>query len=384
MSRTEVLTPAGPHLLSTVVISHASRGGLVRRLQGCEPALRTRVLIDDSGEPSSGTALTNVLLAWQSVAPGATHHLVLQDDVTLCRGFLPALAKAIDCDPNRAFSLFAEWGSKTAQVIRMGALSGCGWAVVADPWLPAPAVLMPAEQAAEFAEFLRQRTSHGERRDAFLLLHYLNSIGQPALVSIPNLVQHDDPLQTSLLPNGKVRGPRRTACFLPEIGIGQSWSPDIRRLPTALAYHSPHDLVASMLSNPQENYSWQAEPAFSWLGRLSLDLRAIEDTFQASLRRCYPSEIDLPLGYDSLKESWIGAFCTAITVSGEPVDAPVSSPVRAAALATMAAGPYRRVLSVAHLDRLQAQLSPLLEDATNAGTCFAAKGKLGLITGGWQ
>ncbi|MGI8665112.1 MAG: hypothetical protein ACR2N4_03650 [Jatrophihabitans sp.] len=359
-----LLTQVGDYRLSTAVISHASRAQLVSRLRGHEPGLRCQVLIDGSGQPSPGSALGNVLQAWRSVASGATHHLVLQDDVTLCQGFLAGLAAAIDCAPSRGFSLFSEWGSKTAQVIRIGALTGAGWAEVADPWLPAPAVLMPARQAGEFAEFLEQRIDAGERRDAFLLLAHLQSIGQPALVSVPNLVQHDDPPQPSLLPNGKVRGPRRTACYLGDLSAAPEWSSRIQRLPGTLIYHSPHDLVASALSQPDPGYQWQAEPVFSWLGRRGFGLDRIAEEFAAARQRTGAPSHAGPLGHDTLIESWLGAFGTGASIADERLPlGPRSAPVRAAALATMAAGPYRRVLADQQLSWLSENLPPLLEDA---------------------
>ncbi|WP_433616651.1 hypothetical protein ACQP2P_15395 [Dactylosporangium sp. CA-139114] len=326
---------------------------------------------DADAMPSPDAALRTALRAWQSVADGATHHLVLQDDVVLSPAFDDKLARAVATDPSRTFSLFSEWGSKTAQTIRMASFSGCGWAPVADPWLPAPAVLMPAARAAEFGTFLAASMARGERRDAFLLLHFLQSLGEPALVCVPNLVQHDDPLQPSLLPNGKVRGPRRTACFSSDPAPMTRWAERVLQLPDHLPYHSPHDLVASVCFDRDPSYAWRTEPVFAWLAHRGWSLERLDTAFRLLARQHRLVVDELPIGHDSLKESVLGAFATGwilADLGGPHSTAPdVRSASAVASLQTMAAGPFRRVLSDRHLRSLSERMLPLLADAIAAG-----------------
>ncbi|GAB1690765.1 hypothetical protein [Krasilnikovia sp. M28-CT-15] len=361
----------GGYRLSAVIMSHPTRARLVERLQRSCPTLDFQVVMDDSAQPSPDGALATALRAWSSVVDDATHHLVLQDDVIPCLDFAVRLSRAIGSDPDRVFSLFSEWGSKTAQMIRIAALGGYGWATVADAFLPAPAVLMPAESAVEFARFLALRLAEGEKRDAFLLLHYLRDHGRQPQVCVPNLVQHDDPLQASLLPNGKVRGPRRTACYPGSAALPDPWPPQIRQLPQYLPYHSPHDLVANVCFSPDADQGWQTVPAFAWLAERGWSLTDLDELFRESIRIAGLQLDDEPLGYDSLKESVISAFVTGwVLDEGQDLrafDPDHLSAIQLSALGTMAAGPFRRVLSVRQLNHLETAMRPLLTNAILRG-----------------
>lgn len=362
-------TALGPFRVSTAVVSHPRRAGDVARLRGHEPRLRMSVHTGSSPEPSADNALSNVLAAWRAVADSATHHMVLQDDVTPCPGFLAHLETAIDGDPDRAFSMFCEWGSKTAQLVRIAALTGAGWAAMADPWVPAPAVVMPAEQARGFAAYLEEHIHRGEKRDAFLLLTYLSELGRQAVVSVPNLVEHDVPFAPSLLPNGKVRGPRRTACLAAARPPRTPWPSEVSVLPADLPYHSPHDLAASVLSDWDGYYGWRTTPAFEWLAGHGWSLAGLGVEADAALARLGPAADCAPLGADSLRESWIGAFALGHVIGPGRLrmgSLPEADHLARTALRSMA-GTYRRVLAPRLLDEWAALAPPLLADAILAG-----------------
>jgi len=363
----------GSYQLSVVIMSHPSRVHMAERLVDACAKLDVQVIMDRSAQVSPDGALATALRAWQSVADGATHHLVLQDDVIPSPDFAGRLSRAIDADPDRVFALFSEWGSKTAQTVRLAALGGYGWASVADAFLPAPAVLMPATTAKDFAGYLADRVAKGEKRDAFLLFHYLRAQGRQPQVCVPNLVQHDVPLHISLLPNGKVRGPRRTACYPGSAALPDRWPREIYQLPEHLPYHSPHDLVAGVCSTPDAENTWKIVPAFVWLAERSWSLTDIDELFRELVRRRGIQLEDEPLGFDSLKECVVAAFVTgwvlAESSQGDwrPFDPDGLPEIQRIALATMAAGPFRRVLSVRQLDHLESTLPPLLADAIIRG-----------------
>lgn len=367
---TGVLTPVGDFRVSTAVVTHRRRDALVSRLRRGAPDLRMTAHRGGSWETSPDDALSNVLSAWRDVPPGATHHLVLQDDVTLCPGFLDKLERALSGSPGGCFSMFCEWGSKTAQLVRMAALSGAGWATVADPWLPAPAVVMTAELACGFAAFLERRVRDGERRDAFLLLEYLAGVGELALVSVPNLVQHDVPLSTSLLPNGKVRGPRRAACLA---GPGTpAPRPSVVRLPEVLPYHSPHDLAASVLSDWDGHYGWTTTPAFEWNASRGWSPFRTDEAVRAAIADAAVDLDDLPLGFDAIRESWLGAFTLGRVMADNGLEVRMGNANDAGGLAgtalrTLAAGTFRRVLAPRLLDAWSDTAVPLLAGALVAG-----------------
>lgn len=367
----------GPMALSVAVVTHPCRATLVERIRQCEPRLEMTLHSGRSPDPSPDDALANVLSAWHAVHPAATHHLVLQDDVLPCDHFLDHLADATACAPGRAFAMFAEWGSKTAQVIRLAALNGNGWAAIADPWLPAPAVLMPAGMARGFAAYLHESVRGPEKRDAFLMLSYLKSLDMEAVVSVPNLVEHDLPLMDSLLPNGKVRGPRRTACAAAR--SPGPWPSGITRLPRILPYHSPHDLGAAMLSDWDGCYGWTTVPAFAWLAERGWSLGDIDAGFRAAVARNGLDMERAPLGTDAVRESWIAAFTLGWVAGDAPGPASAgggahpsgTDDMASAALRTLAAGPFRRVLAPALLDRWSDLASAMLADAVRCGRAAA-------------
>ncbi len=62
--------------------------------------------------------------AFAAATAEATHHLVVQDDVSLADGFLDALGATVALHPEAALSLFVEWGSRTAYLARWAAFTG--------------------------------------------------------------------------------------------------------------------------------------------------------------------------------------------------------------------------------------------------------------------
>jgi len=365
------LVDVGPYAVSVAVVTHRARSGMLAAFERSWPDVRFTAHSGGAAVPSPDDALTGVLSAWRAVGTGATHHLVLQDDVSLCPGFLDQLATSLSADPGRTFSMFTEWGSKTAQVVRIAALTGAGWAGVGDPWLPAPAVVMPAATARGFAGYLAEQLSLGEKRDAFLLLSYLDTLGQQALISVPNLVEHDVPFRPSLLPNGKVRGPRRTGALAG--ARVPAWPAEIVPLPAELPYHSPHDLVASVLSDWDGDYGWTAVPVFEWLGARGLSEAVLSELFAEGVGLAGVTPDRCPVGYDSVRESWLSAFGVGwiIAETGRTLLGPAADPwqreLADTALRTMAAGPFRRVLAPALLDEWAAQAVPLLRVALEQG-----------------
>jgi hypothetical protein len=111
-------------------MTHPSREADVRRLVELHPELDLRVAVDP--EPGRGHSLGTALLAWSMVKPGATHHLVLQDDIVFCERFVELMFTAVRTHTDAAVSLFAEWGARAGDLVRLALLRGQGYAAVAD------------------------------------------------------------------------------------------------------------------------------------------------------------------------------------------------------------------------------------------------------------
>lgn len=116
-------------------MTHPARYELANHLRELHPELNAVVVTD-----STQSTLASAQAAWRAAAADATHHLVLQDDVSLCGGFLDAVHDAIAMRPGDALALFTEWGSRTAHLGRIAALRGAGWAEVADEYVPTVAL----------------------------------------------------------------------------------------------------------------------------------------------------------------------------------------------------------------------------------------------------
>ena len=193
---------------STAVMAHPRRREEAERLRDAYPELNVTVVFDPdpNGPPAT---LRTARLAWAAVADDATHHLVLQDDVLLCRDFPAAVRQALCRAPEGALALFAAWSMATAQAMRLAALAGASWTPVVDDWTPTQALVLPAQQARDFAEHARELPDN--RPDNRAMATFLAERGLTTYVSIPNLVEHAH--SSSLLANDLLHGVRSSTAF---------------------------------------------------------------------------------------------------------------------------------------------------------------------------
>ncbi|WP_433616695.1 hypothetical protein ACQP2P_15525 [Dactylosporangium sp. CA-139114] len=355
-----------PHeiVASIAVMSHPQRSTYAQRVVGALGGANVAIAGLNAGKPSAENAYDCAIEAWRSVAPGATHHVVLQDDVMPCPDFMQILGEILAADPDRCFCLFSEWASLTGQSTRLAAFLGHRWAPVVDAFVPAPAVLLPAQYAPRFADFLADRFGAGETRDAFLLSQFLTACGVTPYVVTPNLVEHDTPVLPSLLPNGKVRGPRRSACFAGDLAPRDRLTTPGTTLSSVpeLPYHSRDDLVAYVLTATGARGEWTRRPAFAWLAERGWTAERL-----AAAR---PSEATDPrsvLGPDLRYEFWLGALATGLIMRDQAgdsfdVESRLAHPAAALALRTMATGPLRRVLTETALQANAEDLALVLGD----------------------
>jgi hypothetical protein len=112
--------------LSTAIMTHPARRAHAERIRDEYPELNATIAEDPApGEPPS--SLRSARRAWAAVGPGATHHLVLQDDVVLSSWFAEEIRRATAARPGDALSLFSEWGSQSrcaARVARLASARG--------------------------------------------------------------------------------------------------------------------------------------------------------------------------------------------------------------------------------------------------------------------
>ncbi|MEV0151292.1 MULTISPECIES: hypothetical protein [unclassified Nonomuraea] len=160
---------------------------------------------DPGGRPS---AFRTSLLAWSSIPEGATHHVLLHDDMVLSETFFERAAAAARAMPDAALALFAFWNSRNGAAVRLGALAGARWVRGAGEYTPVAALLLPRRVAEGYVAWARGRGDTWP--DDVLMGRYLRQAGVPVYVAVPSLAEHED--LASLVEND-FQGLRRSPCF---------------------------------------------------------------------------------------------------------------------------------------------------------------------------
>ncbi|MEU7488986.1 NAD(P)-dependent oxidoreductase [Streptomyces sp. NPDC042319] len=182
-------SPRRPVTLSGAVMAHPKRLKEARLLAEADPEGRIRVTTDPEPE-GRPTALRTALVSWGCVAPDATHHLVLQDDVLLADGFYEQVERVASRVPDEAVSFYAGWEARNGAVARLAALTGSPWAYTLQEHVPCQALMLPADVARGYVRFQEE---HGEGWPYDVVMQqYLNSLGIPVRFTTPSTVQHDE------------------------------------------------------------------------------------------------------------------------------------------------------------------------------------------------
>lgn len=195
--------------ISGSVMSHPERAGRAHRLAAAAPPGALRVVSDPdpTGPPS---ALRTARAAWSAMAPEATHHLVVHDDMKLSSALFDRALQAVEAMPDVALSLLSFWNSRNGAAVRMAALTGARWVPALDEYVPCPALLLPRKVAAGYVRYTRDLDRIWP--EDMLMYRYLRSAGIRTMITAPNLVEHED---ISSLSGNDFQGLRRSACFLP-------------------------------------------------------------------------------------------------------------------------------------------------------------------------
>ncbi|MFE4975941.1 NAD-dependent epimerase/dehydratase family protein [Kitasatospora sp. NPDC056651] len=179
----------GPVRLSGAVMTHPKRVEAATLIAETDTAGRVRVVTDPEPE-GPPTALRSAALAWDSVAPDATHHLVLQDDVVLAEGFFAYAEQVAAAVPHEAVAFYAGWEGRTGAAVRLAALAGEQWTYAVEEHTPCLALMLPARAARGYTGFAAER-GVGWPYDV-VMQRYLNSLEVPIRVAVPCTVDHSE------------------------------------------------------------------------------------------------------------------------------------------------------------------------------------------------
>lgn len=121
--------------------------------------------------------------AWRSAR--GSHHLVLQDDVELCDGFVQHATDAIKANPDAAISFFMFAGKAHTQARE----AGLSW-VIAEGHITAQALCLPSAWITPWLTWCRDRMRMDFRHDDVRLQLWLYEQGKPIWFTVPCLVEH--------------------------------------------------------------------------------------------------------------------------------------------------------------------------------------------------
>ncbi|MFJ9518893.1 hypothetical protein ACIRPK_11580 [Kitasatospora sp. NPDC101801] len=318
-----------PPRISLAVMHHPARAAALPRLAAACAPLPVTPVADPCplGPPSP---LRTAKLAWAAVPPGATHHVVLQDDVTPVPGFAAQLTAVLTARPRDAVALYVNWNSPyNAYLARRAAVAGSPWAPLAPrEWVPTLGLALPAAAARGLAAYLAEFPDELKDDDE-LIVRYCAEAGLTVLAAVPHLLEHQ--AGPSLAGNGE-HGARHAAVPTDAPLPAGHWSgpvPGGGEPPrTTGGLHYAVELVRSRclirLMRDQEPaghpfaWSWA-----DWAPLLGADPAALIRDFE---RTAGPA--GLPVG--TLREVWAAGWLLgrdAAPPAGRPVD-------RAAALRT--------------------------------------------------
>nr|WP_052478708.1 hypothetical protein [Kibdelosporangium sp. MJ126-NF4]CEL20154.1 hypothetical protein [Kibdelosporangium sp. MJ126-NF4]CTQ97379.1 hypothetical protein [Kibdelosporangium sp. MJ126-NF4] len=215
---------------SIAIMHHPDRAAQAAAVQAACAPLAARIVADPDphGIPSP---LRTAKKAWAAVDPDATHHLVLQDDVTLTDGFAGHIHRAVAAQPAAAITLYVNWHSTpNSYFVRRAVEAGAAWAPLFDAFVPTLGLVLPTHQARALAEYLAG-IPDDIRHDDRVIAEFCRQRGIPVLAAVPHLLEHG---ALRSIAGNELDGERHATVFL------SRWSAQASYWETA-----PHVLAAS-------------------------------------------------------------------------------------------------------------------------------------------
>lgn len=176
--------------ISAAIMHHPRRAERIPSLvRACAP-LTPSVVADPEpdGRPSP---LRTAKRAWAAIDDGATHHLVLQDDVRLVPGFAAQLHEAVAGRPAHGVSLFSLWHTPhNSYLVRRAAVAGVAYAPLSPyEWTPTQAFALPVEHARALADYLAGIPDEVQDDDEMVVI-FCRERGIPVVATVPHLMDH--------------------------------------------------------------------------------------------------------------------------------------------------------------------------------------------------
>jgi hydroxymethylpyrimidine pyrophosphatase-like HAD family hydrolase len=345
-ARRPSVSVTSPVRLSFAITTHERRLAAAIAIRDRHPELEAEVVLDPdpAGSPQ---AMRTARVAWRTAPADASHRIVLQDDVTLCPGFLDAVHDIVAVVPRSAVSLFAEWGSRGASSLRQAALLGYGFAAVTNNYVPTQAMIVPAGVARGFDRYVAEYEPDCTQDD-LAMARYLELSGVDTRLSVPNLVEHSE--TTSLVGNDFM-GRRLATCYA-ESGLrGHRWDDRVFWPEEVPFFCGRTELALCLIIGGRHRAEWHTRTADQLLAERGHGTTACLTTLRTQLATSrHRRQITAHVDSAHLRECWSTAVLLGHALAANmPADADpagwweeaISAPWAARALGTMASGALR-------------------------------------------
>lgn len=128
----------------------------------------------------------NALKAWTRPKSGATHQLVLQDDIVICRNFVKTVERLCELRPNHPLSLFTMRKGSADAIER-----GTQWVQV-EYGVWGQATVLPTSLIPKMLRWNRENVHEDYRMDDSRISLWMEANRIPAFAPAPNIVDHLD------------------------------------------------------------------------------------------------------------------------------------------------------------------------------------------------
>ncbi|MER7701966.1 hypothetical protein ABTX81_03560 [Kitasatospora sp. NPDC097605] len=326
--------------MSSAVMTHP-----VRLVQARELADRLELggLALDPEPDGPPSALRTALVAWAAAEPGASHHLVVQDDVTGPDTLVALVGRAAARFPDEALVFYTNWHARNGAASRLAALAGAAWVrAVPDEFTPSLAVCLPLDTAEDFRRFA---TGSAERHDDELFSVFFRARGRMGLIAVPNVVEH---IGTSSINGHATQGIRLAVCPTDAADAGPllargrvleepGWIPYMR-------YGEGYIRLVGQEHGPdggRGHHRWRDA-----LPETGLTERAVHEAVAESMPADLAAEVAARFGRDFAEELWIHCLLlgrqaaeAARRLGDDPGDVPPAVLARLRDSAVSTAGP---------------------------------------------
>ncbi|HSS22491.1 MAG TPA: hypothetical protein VLL54_20640 [Pyrinomonadaceae bacterium] len=151
---------------------------MLQKLRNEEPALPIHV-VEDKERHGSWPTYRRTLMT----ANGASHHLILNDDVSLCKDFLAAARKAISARPKNIISLYTN-----SPYVFTARQRGESW--IEKSLVAGPAIIWPTALIREFIDWERVHIRTDFPWEDARVSMWLYKTCRRAFATVPSLAQH--------------------------------------------------------------------------------------------------------------------------------------------------------------------------------------------------